>query len=58
MWDKGRYAILIIFIIAAVITPSPDMVTQCIFAAPMIGLYILSIGVAWMFGKKRKAGSI
>lgn len=49
-----KYAVLIIFIIAAVITPSPDMATQCIFAAPMIGLYIISIGVAWMFGKKKK----
>jgi sec-independent protein translocase protein TatC len=48
-----KYAILIIFIVAAVITPSPDPVNQCIFAAPMLLLYGLSIGVAWMFGKKR-----
>jgi sec-independent protein translocase protein TatC len=58
LWDKGRFAILIIFIIAAVITPSPDPVNQCIFAAPMIVLYGISIGVAWLFGKRRKAGSI
>jgi sec-independent protein translocase protein TatC len=48
-----RYAVLIIFIIAAVITPSADVVTQAIFAAPMLVLYILSIGVAWIFGKPK-----
>jgi sec-independent protein translocase protein TatC len=48
-----KYAILIIFIAAAVITPSGDMLTQTLFAAPMIGLYIISIAIAWLFGKKR-----
>jgi sec-independent protein translocase protein TatC len=48
-----RYAFLIIFILAAVITPSADPVTQTIFAAPMVVLYILSIGVAWLFGKRK-----
>jgi Sec-independent protein secretion pathway component TatC len=37
------------------VTPSPDPVNQCIFAAPMLLLYGLSIGVAWMFGKKKTA---
>jgi sec-independent protein translocase protein TatC len=53
-----RYAVLIIFIIAAVITPSADVVTQCIFAAPMLVLYILSIGVAWVFGKPKPKESM
>jgi sec-independent protein translocase protein TatC len=48
MWRNIRYSILGIFVIAAIITPTPDIVNMCIFAAPMIGLYILSIGVAWM----------
>jgi sec-independent protein translocase protein TatC len=48
-----KYAILIIFIAAAVITPSGDMLTQTLFAMPMIGLYIISIGIAWAFGKRR-----
>ena len=48
-----KYALLIIFIAAAVITPSGDMMTQTIFAAPMIGLYLLSIAIAWVFGPKR-----
>ncbi len=48
-----KYAILIIFIVAAVITPSGDMMTQTIFAAPMVGLYILSILIAWAFTPRR-----
>jgi sec-independent protein translocase protein TatC len=48
-----KYALLIIFIAAAVITPSGDMMTQGIFAAPMLGLYLLSIAIAWLFGPKR-----
>ncbi len=41
-----KYAIVIIFIIAAVITPTPDMVTQSLFAGPMLILYLLSIVIA------------
>ncbi len=48
-----KYAILVIFIIAAVITPTGDPGTQTVFAAPMIGLYLLSIGIAWLVGPKR-----
>jgi len=50
-----KYAVLIIFIAAAVITPSGDMVTQTIFAAPMVGLYILSIFIAWVVGPKGRS---
>ena len=49
-----KYAILIIFIIAAVATPSADPVSQTVMAAPMIVLYGVSIVVAWMFGKKKR----
>jgi sec-independent protein translocase protein TatC len=48
-----KYAFLIIFIAAAVITPTGDMMTQTIFAAPMVGLYLLSILIAWVVGPKR-----
>lgn len=41
-----KYAIVIIFIIAAIITPTPDIVTQSMFAGPMLLLYLLSIGIA------------
>jgi len=51
-----KYAILIIFVAAAVITPSGDMVTQTLFATPMIGLYLLSIVIAWVVGPKRPKG--
>jgi sec-independent protein translocase protein TatC len=48
-----RYAVLVIFIVAAVITPSADIMTQVVFAAPMLVLYVVSIGVAFIFGKAR-----
>jgi sec-independent protein translocase protein TatC len=51
-----KYALLIIFIVAAVITPTGDMMTQVIFAAPMLGLYLLSIVIAWVVGPKRIRG--
>ena len=51
LWRSFRYAFLLIFIAAAVITPTGDMVTQTIFAAPMVALYLLSIGIAWFFGR-------
>jgi len=54
MIKQFKYAILIIFIVAAVITPTSDPVNLMIFAGPMCGLYLLSIGVAWLFGKKKK----
>jgi sec-independent protein translocase protein TatC len=54
---KIKYAVLIIVIVAAVITPSADVVTQMVFAAPMFVLYLVSIIVAWMFGKKKTTES-
>jgi sec-independent protein translocase protein TatC len=53
LWRHLKYAVLIIFIVAAVITPSGDMITQTIFAAPMLGLYALSILIAWLVAPKR-----
>jgi sec-independent protein translocase protein TatC len=53
-----KYAILAIFILAAVITPSPDAMTQLVFAAPMLGLYVISIGVAWIFGRRKPAAEV
>ena len=47
MWRNFRYAIPVIFVIAAIVTPTADVMNMCIFAAPMIVLYIFSIGVAW-----------
>jgi sec-independent protein translocase protein TatC len=53
-----KYAVLIIFVLAAVLTPSGDMLTQTLFAAPMIGLYLISIVIAWLFGKKSPARDV
>lgn len=47
-----RWAVLGIFVTAAIITPTPDVATQTVFAVPMIALYVLGIGVAFLFGKK------
>jgi sec-independent protein translocase protein TatC len=52
--QKFKYAVLIIFIISAVITPTPDMVTQAALAVPMILLYLLGIGISYLFGKKKE----
>jgi sec-independent protein translocase protein TatC len=49
-----KYAVLAVFVIAAVITPSPDMVTQSILAVPMLALYSLGILIAFFFGKERR----
>jgi sec-independent protein translocase protein TatC len=46
-----RYAIVIIFIVAAILTP-PDAVSQCMMAVPLLILYEISIYVAKYFGKK------
>jgi sec-independent protein translocase protein TatC len=54
MVRKFKYAVLVIFIIAAIITPSPDVITQCILAVPMLILYSIGIVVAYVFGKERK----
>ncbi len=57
MIKKFKYAVLAIFIIAAIITPTPDMVTQSIIAFPMLALYGLSILIALIFGKRREKRS-
>lgn len=52
LFSKLKYAILIAFVVSAIITPTPDLVTQTILAVPMIALYLISIVIAWIFGKK------
>ncbi len=48
---QRKYAILLIFVFAAIVTP-PDIITQVIVALPMIGLYELSIFLSRIFGKR------
>ncbi|HEU4520513.1 MAG TPA: twin-arginine translocase subunit TatC [Thermoanaerobaculia bacterium] len=51
LMQKFKYAVVGAFIFAAVITPTPDMVTQLALAIPMILLYLLGVGVAYVFAK-------
>jgi sec-independent protein translocase protein TatC len=46
-----RYAIIVIFIVAAVLTPGPDVASQMMMACPLLVLYALSIGVAYMVAR-------
>src|SRR5246127_151445 len=54
LWKNIRYAVLIVFIVAAFICPSPDPWTMCIYAIPMLSLYIIGIGVAWWVHPSRR----
>jgi len=51
MISSFRYAILVIFILAAILTPTPDVINQCLLALPMLVLYVASIGVAYVWRK-------
>src|SRR6202047_725618 len=55
MWENFRYSILIIFIVAAILTPTTDILNMCIFAAPMIALYALSIAIAYLVHPTQRA---
>jgi sec-independent protein translocase protein TatC len=54
MWRNFRYSVLVIFVVAAILTPTTDIMNMCVFAAPMILLYLLSIGVAYMMHPARR----
>lgn len=54
-----RWAVLLIFLLAAFVTPTPDVVNLCVFALPTIALYLLGVGAAALAGmgkKKAEAG--
>jgi Sec-independent protein secretion pathway component TatC len=53
LWRNIKYSILIILIVAAVLTPSPDPWNMAVFAAPMLALYLIGIVVAWLAEPKR-----
>jgi sec-independent protein translocase protein TatC len=55
LWRNFKYAVLIISIVGAVLSPGTDPVGQIALSVPMIFLYLLSIVLAWIFGKKRDA---
>ena len=49
-----RYAVIVIFIVAAVLSPTTDVPNLLVFAAPMMILYFLSVGIAWVFHRRRQ----
>jgi sec-independent protein translocase protein TatC len=49
-----RYAILAIFLIAAIICPTPDPVGMCLFASPMLALYFIGVLVAFIVHPDRR----
>jgi sec-independent protein translocase protein TatC len=51
MISSFRYAIIAIFVIAAILTPTPDIINQSLLALPMLVLYVVSIGVAYVWRK-------
>jgi sec-independent protein translocase protein TatC len=50
-----KHAIVTLLIVAAVVTPSTDIVTQLVIAVPMILLYELSIGISGYVNRKNDA---
>jgi sec-independent protein translocase protein TatC len=52
-----RYSILAIFVVAAIVTPTTDILNMCLFATPMVLLYAISIGVAWLVNSARERGA-
>jgi len=47
-----KYAVLVNFIIAAILTPTPDIINQLMMAVPLMALYEISIVAVWLFGRK------
>jgi sec-independent protein translocase protein TatC len=54
MWRNLRYSLLVIFIVAAIVTPTADVLNMCLFAAPMLVLYAISMGLAWLVNSARR----
>lgn len=52
--DNFRYAILVIAILAAILTPTPDAMTMLVFMAVLVALYFLGVGVSWLVVRRRE----
>ncbi len=57
MIKNFKYAVLLAFVAAGVITPTPDAITQTIVAGPFILLYLVGIAVSWLASSRRKVDS-
>ena len=49
-----KISLIVILIVAAVVSPTGDIPNMLLFASPMMVLYVISIGIAWLFGKRRQ----
>jgi sec-independent protein translocase protein TatC len=54
MLKNFRYAILVIAILAAILTPTPDATTMLVFMAVLVGLYFVGVGVSWVVVRRRE----
>ncbi len=54
LWRNFRYAFLVILIVAAVISPTADVLNLFLWSGPMLVLYVISIGISWIFKKRRE----
>lgn len=53
LWSQWRYGVILIFVVAAWLTP-PDIVSQVLMGAPLVVLYMLSIGAAFIVARRRR----
>jgi sec-independent protein translocase protein TatC len=58
LWRNFRYAVLVISVVAAIVTPTPDALTMLVFMAPMVGLYLLGILVAALVVRRKRRAEI
>lgn len=54
LMQKQRIVILVSFIVAAILTPTPDPMNQTLMAIPIIGLYQTSVGVVWQDNRRKR----
>jgi sec-independent protein translocase protein TatC len=57
LWRHTPYAILLVFVAAAILTPTPDWVSQVLLAVPMVVLYLLGVAAAWAFAGERRGAA-
>jgi sec-independent protein translocase protein TatC len=55
LWRFNKFAIIICFIVGGVLTPGPDVMSQCLMSIPLFLLYNMSIVIAWLVGRGKKS---
>jgi sec-independent protein translocase protein TatC len=55
LWRFNRIAVVLSFVVGAILTPGPDILSQVLMSAPLIALYNLSIGLAWLVERRRRS---